>query len=63
MRTSVPDAAAFLSAAHHRELHRKAKAKAKPRGATWILTRVAIVAVILACLIAGVNAVMFTVLG
>jgi uncharacterized membrane protein SpoIIM required for sporulation len=56
MGNTIPDAAAFLSAAHHRSLHRK-KASAKTSARSRFI-RIVIVGVLVAGLIGGVNAFM-----
>ena len=65
MGNSIPDAAAFLSAAHHRTLQKKvrdAKSPAKAPGGHVMLVRIGIVVVVLFALVGGVNAVMLAIL-
>jgi hypothetical protein len=66
MGNTIPDAAAMLSAAHHRarqQNNRRTKSAPKTSVGRSMFVRIAIVAVILAGLIGGVNAVMLRVLG
>jgi hypothetical protein len=61
MGNTIPDAAAFMSAAHHRSLHRK-KPSAKTSARSKLI-RIVIVTVLATALIGGVNAFMLHLLG